>query len=187
MNLPEMIVKLSGDPFNPELNFNVAKEYLSLNQTASAVSFFLRCAEYGGPNNDLVYYSLCAIAQCFNDQQGREYSVTNCLLQAIEYDESRPEAWFLLAQFHERAGNWQESYTFARVGHNWAMCDPDDSPIELGYYGPYCLEFQIAVAAWWVGRREESIRVLRALSKTDMHPSYTLAVKNNLEKIDVVL
>ena len=84
MNLSEMVVKLSSDPFNPDLNFNVAKEYLLLNQTASAVSFFLRCAEYGGKSNDLVYSSLCAIARCFNDQKGREYSVTNCLLQAIE-------------------------------------------------------------------------------------------------------
>ena len=186
MNLSEMIVDLSSDPFNPELNFNVAKEYLSLNQTASAVSFFLRCAEYGGKNNELVYSSLCAMALCFNDQRGREYSVTNCILQAIEYDDSRPEGWFLLSQFHERLGNWQECYTFARIGHNWAKPKPDALDIELGYYGSYCLEFQLGISAWWIGRKEESIQTLLTLSKQELHPTYALAVKDNLEKINVV-
>ena len=187
MNLSDMVVELSSDPFNPDLNFYVAKEYLLLNQTASAVSFFLRCAEYGGKSNDLVYSSLCAIARCFNDQKGREYSVTNCLLQAIEYDESRPEGWFLLSQFHERAGNWQECYTFARIGYNWGLCDPDALPIQLGYYGAYCLEFQLGVSAWWIGRKEESIATLQALSKKDIHPVYAHSVQNNLEKINAVL
>lgn len=187
MNLSELIVKLSSDPFNPQLNFDVAKKYLSLNQTASAISFFLRCAEHGGKNNELVYSSLCAMAQCFNDQKGREFSVTNCLLQAIEYDESRPEGWFLLSQYHERAGNWQESYTFARIGYNWSLGEPEALPIELGYYGTYCLKFQLGVAAWWIGRREESISFLKALAGQQLHPSYTEAVKKNLEKINVVL
>lgn len=187
MNLSDLIVKLSSDPFNPQLNFDVAKEYLRLNQTASAVSFFLRCAEHGGENNSLVYASLCAMAKCFNDQKGREYSVTNCLLQAIAYDESRPEAWFLLCQFHERAGNWQESYTFGVIGKSWAESKPEKLPIDLGYHGTYCLTFQIGVAAWWVGRQKESISILQELLKEDIDPIYSRAIQYNLEQINVVL
>ena len=45
MHIENLIVNLSTDPYNPVLNFDCAVEYERLNQTASAVSFYLRCAE----------------------------------------------------------------------------------------------------------------------------------------------
>ena len=39
MNIQNLIVDLSHDPFNPELNFQVAQAYDKEKQTASAVSF----------------------------------------------------------------------------------------------------------------------------------------------------
>ena len=44
MKIEELVVQLSKDPFNPELNFECAVEYERINQTASAVSFYLRTA-----------------------------------------------------------------------------------------------------------------------------------------------
>lgn len=187
--LPNLIHRLSQDPFNYLLNFNVAQKYLELNQTASAVSFFLRCAEYGEDvigAKDYVYSSLLAIAKCFDTQSGREHSVTNTLLQAIAYDDSRPEAYFFLAQYHEKASNWQECYTFAKIGFGWDMED-EPLPINVGYYGRYCLEFEIAVSAYWIGRKEESLQLLNKLDKMDLHPVYQQAVKNNLEKLNALL
>lgn len=187
--LPNLIHRLSQDPFNYLLNFNVAQKYLELNQTASAVSFFLRCAEYGegvkGANN-YVYSSLLAIAKCFDTQSGREHSVTNTLLQAIVYDETRPEAYFFLAQYHEKAGNWQECYTFARLGLGWFK-EEEPLPIDLGYYGDYCLLFQIAVSAYWIGRKDESLQLFTDLTAMQLHPSYQQAVKDNLEKLNALL
>ena len=60
-NIENLIIELSKDPFNPEINFKCAVEYEKLNQTASAVSFYLRCAEYGYEDveaNEYVYASL---------------------------------------------------------------------------------------------------------------------------------
>jgi len=187
--LPNLIHRLSQDPFNYLLNFNVAQKYLELNQTASAVSFFLRCAEYGEDvigARDYVYSSLLAIAKCFDTQSGREHSVTNTLLQAIAYDDSRPEAYFFLAQYHEKASNWQECYTFAKMGMGWSFADYRPL-LDLGYYGQAYLEFQMAIAAWWIGRKEESLQLLNKLDKMDLHPVYQQAVKNNLEKLNALL
>lgn len=184
-NLPNLIHRLSQNPFDYLLNFDVAKEYLKLNQTASAVSFFLRCAEYGYENTEAsneVYASLLAIAKCFDDQKGRELSVTNTLLQAIAFDDSRPEAYFLMAQFHERAGQWQECYTYAKLGLGWSLSD-SKLPLDVGYWGSYCLEFTQAVAAYWIGRREESLQTFRKLSKMDLPQIYKDAIKNNLERL----
>lgn len=181
MELSELVVSLSQNPFSDEINFDVAVEYERLGQTASAVSFYLRCAEYG--DGILVYNSLLKMAKCFENQTGREYSVTNCILQAIAYDDSRPEAYLLLSQFHEKAGNWQESYTFASIGLGWQW-NSDPLPASVGYYGKYCLEFQMAVAAWWIGRKDESIATFNRLSQMNLAPEYQAAVAFNLGKIN---
>lgn len=181
-NLPELVVRLSKDPFNADLNFDVAEEYLRLNQTASAVSFYLRCVEYSGPASTKGYTALLRMAQCFDDQKGREYSVTNCLLQAITYDDTRPEAYFLLSQYHERAGNWQESYTFATLGLGWQA---DALPVDVGYYGRYCCEFQMAIAAWWIGRKKEALNTLTDLAaRENINAMYKNAAAYNLEKLN---
>jgi len=186
MNIENLVIDLSKDPFNPSLNFDVAEEYLRLNQTASAVSFYLRCAEYSDGVNAKAYASLIRMAQCFEDQTGREYSVSNCLLQALAYDETRPEAYFKLSQFYEKAGNWQEAYTFATLGLGWTR-EEEALPADVGYYGAYCLQFQKAISAWWIGRKDEAMAGLKILSAMDMHPIYKEAVANNLEKLNAVL
>ena len=182
--LVSLIQELSEDPFNPALNYEVANEYLLLGQSASAVSFFLRCAEYG-EQGSLVYGSLCQIAKCFDTQTNREYSVSNTLLQAIALDDSRPEAYFLLAQFYERQGQWQECYTFATMGKRYASNKMRN--LSVGYHGEYCLDFELAVAAYWIGRKTESFEVFKKLETMNLAPEYQEIVKSNLEKLNACL
>jgi len=186
MNIENLVIDLSKDPFNPDLNFDLAEEYLSLNQTASAVSFYLRCAEYSGKVNPKAYTSLLRMAQCFEDQTGREYSVSNCLLQALAYDDTRPDAYFKLSQYYEKLGSWQEAYTFAVIGLGWAN-QAEPLPADIGYYDKYCLLFQQYIAAWWIGRKQESLQGLRELSEMDLNQMYKDAVAYNLENLDAVL
>jgi tetratricopeptide (TPR) repeat protein len=184
MAIEDLIVDLSSDPFNHEKNFTVASEYQKLNQTASAVSFYLRTAEYGPEKGSPhVYASLLKMARCFNDQHDRKHTVTNCLLQAIAYWPERPEAYFYLSQFHERESNWQECYTFAEIGLN--LADFDKLPGELDYYGKYCLEFEKAVSAYWVGRRDESISMFIQLKTKNLESDYVESVETNLRSLGV--
>lgn len=182
--LPSLIVRLSQEPFNSDLNFDVAEEYLLLNQTASAVSFYLRCVEYSAPASPKGYASLLRMSKCFDDQKGRELSVTNCLLQALAYDDTRPEAYFLLSQYYERCQQWQESYTYAILGLGWAE-HAEALPISIDYYGAYCFDFQKAVAAWWIGRKQESIDNLKAIASNPAYVQmYRDASSYNLEKLN---
>jgi hypothetical protein len=182
MRIEELVVKLSKDPFNPMLNFDVAVEYEKQNQTASAVSFYLRTAEYGHESHPaLVYASLLKTAHCFNDQNDRQATVSNCLLQAVAYLPYRPEGYFLLAQFHERLGQWQECYTWASIGLHQHLHSP--LPVRVGYEDRYVLLFEKAVSAWWIGREEESLELLHRLNKMELDPGYKSAVQNNIERI----
>jgi hypothetical protein len=188
MEIESLIYDLSYDPFNPKLNFEVAKKYEELQQTASAVSFYLRAAEYGYSADRLITYSsLLRVSICFEDQNDRNNTITNCLLQAIQYLPNRPEGYFLMSRFHERAGNWQESYTFAEIGLMFAEQD-ESLPINVDYPGKYALTFQKAIAAWWIGRLEESTLLLNILKNTPkISDIYMNSVKSNLEKISAAL
>ena len=185
MSIEAKVVALSHDPFNPELNFDCANLYLALDQTASAVSFYLRASEYGAmTHREITYASLIKVAQCFDKMNDRMLTVSNCLLQAMAYAPHRPEAYFFMSQFHERYSQWQECYTMAKIGLSCASYP--ELPVDTGYTGAHCLRFQQAVSAWWIGRKDESIRIFRELYDENIDPVFHDAVVYNLAKIDAL-
>lgn len=155
--IEQAIVNLAPDPHNPELNFKAALEYEAIGQTASAVSFFLRAAEYGYKTHDLIVYtSLIKISHCFEKQKGREHTVENSLNQAVSYLPKRPEAYFFIAQRLERKRDYTNAYIWASMGlaHvDEAKTNPLPADVEYPDYG---LLFEKYVSAWWVGRKDES-------------------------------
>jgi FkbM family methyltransferase len=184
-NINNLIVTLSKDPFNPVLSFNIAVEYERIGQTASAVSFYLRTAEYGYYSHpDYVYASLLKSAQCFENQKNRENTVLNLFLKAIAFLPARPESWFLLARWYERSSKWQEAYTAAEVGLSLAQHKQNPLPIWVDYPGEYVLRFEKAVSGWWVGRKDEAINIFRELLEEDIGQIYRTAIVNNLRTID---
>ena len=184
-NISELVIKLSKDPFNPQINFECAVEYEKLRQTASAVSFYLRTAEYG--DDILVYNSLLKVAACMHDQNDRIHTVSNCILQAISYMPKRPEGYFLMSQFHERSSNWQESYTWAEMGLSLNDDNFVHLPADVGYKGKYSLEFEKGISAWCIGRKDESKEILTNLLNCDIADEYRNAILYNLEKVNNVI
>jgi tetratricopeptide (TPR) repeat protein len=182
--IERLVVNASVDPLNPDKNLVIATEYEKLGQTASAVSFYLRAAEYGYNSRPLTVYSaLLRISLCIEGQKNRQITVSNVLLQALAYIPNRPEAYLLMSRFHERSGNWQEAYTFASLGLEFINKE-NTLPIHVDYPGDYSLLFQKAVAAWWVGRRDESIEIMAKLSAMpEISPEYSLAITSNLERM----
>ena len=181
-NIENLVVSLSKDPFNPEINFNCAIEYEKLNQTASAVSFYLRCAEFGfETNKTLTYNSLLKISKCFEGQNDRKWNVSNYILHALTVEPERPEAYFMMSQFHEISKDWQESYTMACLG--LSKQDFESLPGFVGYEGKHSLEFQKAVAGWWIGRAKESKEIFNSLLTQNISDQYRNAINYNLERI----
>ncbi len=180
-----LVEKLSIDPFNPEINFQCALEYEKLNQTASAVSFFLRSAEYGYESHKAIAYtSLLKMSFCFEDQNDRVSTVSNCILQALALMPDRPEAYFHMSRFYEKNKSWQECYTWAELGMNKHA--NFELPAFVNYYDKYCLEFQKGISAWWIGRKNESIDIMLKLSKQLIAKEYSDAVANNIQRLKIV-
>jgi hypothetical protein len=184
--IERLVVDASSDALNPAKNFEIALEYEKLGQTASAVGFYLRAAEYGYKTDSLITYtSLLKISVCIEGQKGRQNTVSNVILQAIAYLPERPEAYFLLSKFYEKDSKWQECYTYATVGLKALERPLVKLPTVLGeYHGEYSLEFQAAISAWWIGRKEESIeRLVKLSTRDDLSYAYKVAVDDNLKKL----
>jgi len=182
--LEQLIESASHDMFNPIVNFEIAEKYMSMQQTASAVSFYLRCAEYGHDTHpEYVYASLIKISDCLSDQTGRENTVLNCILQAMQYLPKRPEAYFLLSRYYERVAKWQEAYTFAQLGLEY-ISQEINLPSSTDYLGEFSLLFEKAVAGWWIGRKEESLSIFKSLLELDIPDNYRQSIQYNITRID---
>lgn len=187
--IESLIESVSHDIHNPAHNFNIALEYESLGQTGAAAGFYLRAAEYGHDSHPLIAYtSLLRMSVCFEEQNNRSHTVSNCLLQAIAFMPTRPEAYFLYARFNERATNWSECYTNASIGLKFADDRLEKLPAFVDYPGEYGLLFERSVSGWWIGRRDEAVKTLKNLYNTvDMLPVYKQSVAKNLLQIGETL
>jgi tetratricopeptide (TPR) repeat protein len=184
MNSIENIIKNNSDKLlDPKVNFELACEYDNINQTASAISFYLRAAEYGYDKDPIIVYSsLLKISECFERQGGRESSLKNSLLQAIEYMPDRPEAYFLLSRFYERSQKWQKCYTWAAVGMS-LKTRQTPLPVNVGFHGEYVLMFEKAVSGWWLGKKEESKLLFNQILSLDISQEYRSSIEYNLSVI----
>jgi len=185
--IEQLVAILADDPFSSRNNFECAIEYEKLGQLFSAITFYLRTAEYANLDDEaeklMAYNSLLKLARCLDPQQERNYSVSNCILQAIALMPERPEAYFLMSQYHERLSNWQECYTFAEMGLAF-WWDKNHLKADVGFHDEYVLIFEKAISAYWIGRQDESIHLLRQLEQLSIAPEYASAVKSNLERIN---
>lgn len=179
-----LIKDLAKVPNEPSINFMIGIEYQKLGQFATAVSFFLKAAEYGYDSyTEIVYSSLIRIANCFDALGGRHHTVLNSLLQAVSYKPDRPEAYFLLARWYERNNKWAECYATACTGLLFANAS---GSIDLGYPGQQGLLFEKAVSGWWVGRQDESKKLFVELLRGHMlDETHRMAIFNNLERLGV--
>jgi len=184
--IKDLVSLLSVTPFDSELNFKIAQEYESLGQNASAISFYLRAAEYG-LNKDLVYCSLLKVGICLQYQGERDWNVSNSFLQAIQHCPDRPEAYYLLSKFYERTGSWQECHTITEIGIHFSSKNLDYVSEIVGYKGKSYLEFQKAISAWWIDRKKESESLFLKLSLDEtLDETHKTVVTNNVKNLGLI-
>lgn len=169
--LQNLIEAFINEPEDVEINYNLGTYYDSIGQTASALSFYLRCAERS--DDPLLQYE-CLIrgAMCFHLQGTRNLTVKGMLQHAVALQPKRPEAYYLLSRHHEQHdvdGHWMDSYMIASLGDS--ICDLDSKPLRTSvtYPGNFGLKFQKALTSWWCGLCEESCSLF-----LDLHENYVL-------------
>ena len=183
--LQNAVYEYVKDTENAVLNYNVAREYHKINQTASAVTYYLRAAERT-EDNDLGYECLVQMGICFETQGKRGHSVRNCYLHAISLCPSRPEAYFLLGKQYEQSKWYNLQYTLIQVALSYS--DKQHKPLlsDVGYPGHYGLLFDKAISGWGWGKHKESEAILRDLHENyweKMTDEFKLGVQNNFNNL----
>lgn len=171
---------------DPEINFLLARQYDKLGQSASAVSYYLRCAERTDIKL-LRYECLLHTARCFESQGKRNLTVRGLLQHAIVINPTGPEAYWMLSRIYEQDSSykdhWMNAYTIASLGMHY--CDKETIlRHRVGFPGLFALKFQRALTAWWAGLCDES-RVLFEELKHDpsISAEYLHKVRNNIKMI----
>jgi hypothetical protein len=98
----------------------------------------------------------------------------------------RPEAYFLLARFHERRSQWNDCYKYASLA--LSICDFDCQPLksDIEYPGYFGLVFEKAVSSWWWGKNDECRELLLTLlNDYDLDDGHYQAVVNNLKLFNI--
>jgi len=144
-------------------NFEMACEYFEIKQYASAMSYYLRCAELSN-DNDLVYESLLCAWNCMTKVGGRPIFERGQLIQAISQSPHRPEGYYLLCSWLERFGSerietneelFHQMYLYACIG-----IQNKDNKIKFKYLNEYPgqtgLYFYKAYSGWNIGKTKES-------------------------------
>lgn len=160
--ITELLNNFILDCENPDNNYALAKYYHDLGQTASAVSYYLRCAERT-QNKDLQYACMVYASNCFVSQGTRKLSVKGLLQHAVALLPDRPEAYFFLSKQYEseehEPGRWMNAYLAASLGSTKAT---PVSPLD-GYPGAHAMLVQRAHCAWWSGLCDEARDTLMQL------------------------
>ena len=186
-SLQQLLNAYIMNPQDVENNFALGFYYDTIGQTASALSYYLRCAERT-PDDLLKYECLIRSSMCFDKQGTRGFTVKGLLQHAISILPKRPEAYYLLSRFFERDtrdGHWNDGYMIASIGQK--VCDFNSSPLRtnVDYPGEYAILYQKAVISWWCGLCNESKNLFQDLRDNyDLNEIHKKSVIENLIKLN---
>ena len=186
-SLQQLLNAYVMNPQDVENNFALGFYYDTIGQTASALSYYLRCAERT-PDDLLKYECLIRSSMCFDKQGTRGFTVKGLLQHAISILPKRPEAYYLLSRFFERDtrdGHWNDGYMIASIGQK--VCDFNSSSLRtnVDYPGEYAILYQKAVISWWCGLCNESKNLFQdLLDNYELNEIHKKSVIENLIKLN---
>ena len=177
----ELLLKFINNPFHDLNNFYLAYEYESIGQTAAALSYYLRCAEYTVDDN-ISYECLLRMSQCLGKQSNREILKLTCIQHAVSILPNRPEANYFMSLYYSWRNQWLESYMFACNGvHNLGEYKPLLKKID--YFNKYQLLFQKAYSGSYKGKLKESYQIYQdLLNNYKINDFYKGLIENNLNQ-----
>jgi tetratricopeptide (TPR) repeat protein len=178
MSIQYALNEFINNPYDDKVIFNLANSYYDQNQTASALTYYLRVTEL---DSDLVYSSLLRAGLCLEKQADRVFSTKGLYLHAISHSPKRPEAYFLLSRLYECNKEHQESYTIASLAESVCQFNLPLLNVDVEYPGKYGFKFEKAVCSWWIGRVDESLDLFLDLHHNEtMLQTHIDSVKSNL-------
>lgn len=149
-NLEKTLLEYVENSDNPEINFWLGVQYENLNQTASAISLYLRCAERSN-DKELQYESLIRSGLCFRKQGDRLISQKSCWQNAIYTLSNRPEAYMFMSQVFASQDQHHTALSFLCAGEVFAENEKSLKPLRVSLSKDYggLFEFKTKKVMWF--------------------------------------
>lgn len=177
---------------NADTRLALADQYFLEQQYAVAMTFYLKAAETTD-NRMVQYYSLIKSGKCMEvagtstaGVGNRKHSVMTIYKHAINEVPDRPEAYYYLSRTYELYHDWFDTYLFAKLALQKPIVD-DKCSKQLNYPAKYGPLFQKAIAAWHIGRGNESRTLLEHLKNNyynDMDTAHKISVDTNIARLN---
>lgn len=189
--LNSQLIDFINDPYDINNNLALGYTYENINQYGSAISHYMRGAEYGLDSSDpdkhqLISICLLRAAEVFNKLGSRIHSTKSLVLHAISNTPSNPEAYLLLSKIHEQLGEWQECNTACCIG--LSLVNDNYYPHQYESRNRQCLidelTYNKAISNYYIGRVDKTRLELSILSKNNRIPQWMrTAVDNSINTI----
>lgn len=151
---PKKLENYIYQPHNEDVTFELGEYYFLNGHYASAMSFYLRTAEYS-KNPNKTYEALLMTAKCLSTLKRRDVTELGLWLNALNFDIERPEAYLFISEYYEKQKKYNQMYSYAILGLKY-YANAKPLTANLGYEDSYQLTFQKGVSAWWIGRGSEA-------------------------------
>jgi len=190
--LEENLNKYVLNPREDIRNFELACSYFDIGQYASALSYYLRCAELS-KNDDLIYESLLCSWDCMAKVGGRPVFERGQIFQAMSQLPHRPEAYNAMCLWLEFCGDRIASaeekyftmYSYACIGISNILNDK-----KFKYYnrydGYFAFLYYKAFAGWHIGKTQESTDLFLELinnPNNNLNERYKTSIKEIIENL----
>jgi hypothetical protein len=183
IQIQQLIEAYIYEPKDALNNFRLAVAYEAIGQKASAMTLYLRASELT-EDKDLQYESLLRNFLMLEQQGSRTHSALGQLYHAISVRPNRPEGFYLLSRYYERAENWQECYTMSTIG--LTMVSGNYAPLytNVEYSGEHLFKLLLGISGWWSGRCDDSRTLFRdILDNYEVEDWVATICRDNLDKI----
>lgn len=174
-----------ADPENPITNYNLAVRYYKIDQTAAAVTYFLRCADRTS-DLDLAYECLIHMGDCFAAQGERETHTKFMYELALSTKSDRPEAYQRICDMDVTAKNFSSAHNYCKFALK--ICN-FNSPNFKFYKTPFrnlktYFEIEEAHSAWWTGKHQKAAKLFNTLNQKDyLTEEEKMLVETNIKEI----
>lgn len=179
--LKDKLIQFVNSPYNLEINLDLGYLYEEENQLASAISHYLRGAEYGLDNvninkTKLIAECLLRAAICMDKLGGRNYSTKSLILHTIAYFPTLPQAYLQMSKIYEMTSEWNECNAQCTLGLQFI-----DSYQQLKYDGRSKDEvlnellYQKAISNYYTGKTNKARLDLVELRKKPNLQGWILA------------
>lgn len=167
---------LEKDPTNTRYMFYLAQSWKDAGEHAKAIECYKKRIAMGGWEEE-VFWSMLQIAHMEKELGMPPEKFLSSYYNAYHFRNTRQEPLFYISKYYRTQGNYAQAYLIASTAA--AIPPSKDLLFVEQYIRDYELEFELSIAAYWIGKYKKCQTISRELLK---RPNLPDNIRDRIEK-----